>query len=40
MGRIVGQVDLLPVVLAQELLLVGTVLGEAPFGDDDLVIIR
>ncbi len=37
--RVVGQVVLLPVELAQELFLLRAILGKAAFGDDHLVIV-
>ena len=39
MRRVVGQVDLLPVKLAQELFLLRPILGKAAFGNDHLVIV-
>ena len=37
--RVAGQMDLLPVELAQELFLLRPILGEAAFGNDHLVIV-
>ena len=37
--RVIGQVDLLPVELAQEFFLLRPILYEAPFSNDHLVIV-
>ena len=39
MSRVIGQVNLLPVELAQELFLLRPIFGKAAFGNDHLVIV-